>query len=208
MRVHRHHLGPLLALLSSAVSIAGAAVTGEPAFAAGNAAGASSTGGSSAATGSGAAAGSDAIGGSSSSSAETQSSPGSQDSGSGASKAAGIVQSGIATWYGPGLYGHKTACGQRLTPAVVGVASRTLACGTLVKVSYDGRSKIVPVLDRGPYAHNGASWDLTAGAATALDITETVRISALVVGSVPNSLALGSPPVTPGETALGGAQAS
>ena len=44
--------------------------------------------------------------------------------------------SGIATWFGPGFYGKKTACGQTLTPAIVGVANRTLPCGTLVKVSY------------------------------------------------------------------------
>src|SRR5579871_6673758 len=42
----------------------------------------------------------------------------------------------IATWFGPGFYGHKTACGQTLTPSVIGVAHRTLPCGTLVKVSW------------------------------------------------------------------------
>ena len=45
----------------------------------------------------------------------------------------------IATWFGPGFYGQKTACGQTLTPAVVGVANRTLPCGTLVQVSYRGQ---------------------------------------------------------------------
>ncbi len=118
-----------------------------------------------------------------------------------------VARSGIATWYGPGLYGRKTACGQMLTPALIGVANRTLPCGTLVKVSYDGHSKIVPVLDRGPYGENGASWDLTAGAADALEITETVRITTLVVGAAPNSLTLGAPAVTSGEAAFGGAQA-
>src|SRR5437764_1209309 len=74
----------------------------------------------------------------------------------------------LATWFGPGFYGQRTACGQVLTPAVVGVAHRSLPCGTLVKVSYRGRQLIVPVIDRGPYAHNGAAWDLTSGAALAL----------------------------------------
>ncbi len=118
-----------------------------------------------------------------------------------------VAGSGIATWFGPGFYGQKTACGQTLTPAVVGVANRTLPCGTLVQLSYRGHAITVPVLDRGPYAHNGASWDLTAGAANALAVTETVRVSTKVVGSVPNTPALGSPPVTAAETLSGGAEA-
>jgi len=117
-----------------------------------------------------------------------------------------VHKSGIATWFGPGFYGQTTACGQTLTPAVIGVANRTLPCGTLVRVSFHGHALIVPVLDRGPYAH-GADWDLTAGAAQALDIVETVRVGTRVVGSEPNTPLLGSPPVTPAEAATGGAQA-
>ena len=44
----------------------------------------------------------------------------------------------------------------------------------------------MPVLDRGPYSHI-ADWDLTAGAASALGITDTVRIRTRVVGSAPNT---------------------
>ncbi len=117
-----------------------------------------------------------------------------------------VHPTGVATWFGPGFYGRQTACGQTLTPAVVGVANRTLPCGTLVQVSYRGHTLTVPVLDRGPYA-NHADWDLTAGAAQALDITETVRIATRVVGSAPNTPALGVPPITPEEAATGGAQA-
>lgn len=114
---------------------------------------------------------------------------------------------GVATWFGPGFYGQTTACGQVLTPAVVGVANRTLPCGTLVRVTYRGHALVVPVLDRGPYA-NHADWDLTAGAAQALDITETVHIGARVVGAAPNTPTLGAPLVTPAEAATGGAQAT
>jgi rare lipoprotein A len=117
-----------------------------------------------------------------------------------------VHPTGIATWFGPGFYGQTTACGQTLTPAVVGVANRTLPCGTLVQVTYHGRTLTVPVLDRGPYA-NHADWDLTAGAAEALDVTDTVRIGTRVVGSAPNTPTLGSPPVSPAEAATGGAQA-
>ncbi|HTR72967.1 MAG TPA: septal ring lytic transglycosylase RlpA family protein [Solirubrobacteraceae bacterium] len=94
-----------------------------------------------------------------------------------------------------------------LTPAVVGVANRTLPCGTLVQVSYKGHTLVVPVLDRGPYA-NHADWDLTAGAAQKLAITETVHIVTHVIGSAPNTPLLGAPPVTPAEAATGGAQAA
>jgi rare lipoprotein A len=108
-----------------------------------------------------------------------------------------VHPSGIATWFGPGFYGKKTACGQTLTPGVVGVANRTLPCGTLVKVAYGSHTLTVPVLDRGPYSHIGADWDLTAGAARALGITETVRIKTKVVGITANSPTLGLPPVSP-----------
>jgi Lytic transglycolase len=99
----------------------------------------------------------------------------------------------LATWFGPGFYGHATACGQTMSPTLVGVASRTLSCGTLVQVGYRGHLLTVPVLDRGPYGHNGATWDLTKGAAQALEIKDTVRVSAQIVGHVANTPTLGEP---------------
>lgn len=98
----------------------------------------------------------------------------------------------VATWFGPGFYGQKTACGQTMSPVIVGVASRTLPCGTLVLVNYKGHRLTVPVIDRGPYA-NGATWDLTWGAASALTISETVRVKTKVVGQAANSPLLGVP---------------
>ena len=86
-------------------------------------------------------------------------SPGASAGGTGSSPAGTITpqpaihKTGVATWFGPGFYGQKTACGQTLMPGVVGVANRTLPCGTLVKVSYKGHTLTVPVLDRGPYSH-------------------------------------------------------
>jgi rare lipoprotein A len=114
-----------------------------------------------------------------------------------------VRSTGIATWFGPGFYGKKTACGQTLTPSVIGVANRTLPCGTLVKVSYHGHALTVPVLDRGPYSHI-AEWDLTAGAAQALNAADTVRIGTRVVGSVPNSPTLGLPAEPPASASLAG----
>ncbi len=118
-----------------------------------------------------------------------------------------VRSTGIATWFGPGFFGRKTACGQTLTPGVVGVANRTLPCGTLVRVGYHGHTLTVPVLDRGPYSHIGADWDLTAGAAQALGITETVRIQTRVIGAMHNSPQLGLPATPPTALMAGGAVA-
>ena len=121
--------------------------------------------------------------------------------------ATSVRATGIATWFGPGFYGKQTACGQTLTPGVVGVANRTLACGTLIKVTYKGHSLTLPVLDRGPYGH-GADWDLTAGAADALGITETVRIATHIVGKAANTPTLGLPPGSSSAAVAGGALAT
>jgi rare lipoprotein A len=80
-----------------------------------------------------------------------------------------------ATWYGPGLYGRRTACGQVLTKRLLGVAHRRLPCGTPVEVYLAGRSITVPVVDRGPFA-NGAHYDLTSAAAEQLALTETTTV--------------------------------
>lgn len=73
-----------------------------------------------------------------------------------------------ASWYGPGLWGNKTACGQTLRPSTLGVAHKSLPCGTTVKFVYHGKSLITQVIDRGPYV-KGRAWDLTAAASEALD---------------------------------------
>jgi peptidoglycan lytic transglycosylase len=80
-----------------------------------------------------------------------------------------------ATWYGPGLFGRRTACGQRLTRSLVGVAHKRLPCGTPVEVFYGGRTITAPVVDRGPFVH-GASYDLTSAAARRLGFERTSTI--------------------------------
>jgi hypothetical protein len=92
-----------------------------------------------------------------------------------------VFRSTVATWFGPGFYGHRTACGQRLTHRLLGVAHRTLPCGTKVALLYKGRTITVPVVDRGPFAH-GASYDLTSATAQALGVTQTARIGAVRAG--------------------------
>jgi rare lipoprotein A len=118
-----------------------------------------------------------------------------------------VHKTAIATWFGPGFYGKKTACGQMMTPSLVGVANRTLPCGTLVKVSYRGHLLTLPVIDRGPYGNAGADWDLTTEAARTLGVEDTVRIRTRIVGSAPNTPALGLAPGPPVSGATGGAVA-
>jgi rare lipoprotein A (peptidoglycan hydrolase) len=79
------------------------------------------------------------------------------------------MRSAGASWYGPGLWGRHTACGQTLRPNTLGVAHKTLPCGTTVKFVYHGRVLITQVIDRGPYV-KGRAWDLTAAASEALGL--------------------------------------
>lgn len=64
-------------------------------------------------------------------------------------------------------YGLSVACGGVLHVAELGVANKTLPCGTEVIFRYGVRAIRVPVIDRGPYIA-GREWDLTGAAAEAL----------------------------------------
>jgi hypothetical protein len=92
-----------------------------------------------------------------------------------------VFRSAVATWFGPGFFGRRTACGQRLTHRLLGVAHRTLPCGTKVALFYKGRTITVPVVDRGPFRARTA-YDLTAATAQALGVTTTARVGAVRVG--------------------------
>jgi rare lipoprotein A len=90
----------------------------------------------------------------------------------------------IATYYGPGFFGRTMACGGVLRRQTLGVANRSLPCGTKVDLLYHGQTLTVPVVDRGPFA-NGAKWDLTEATSTALGITGTETIGAASVAKQP-----------------------
>jgi hypothetical protein len=66
-----------------------------------------------------------------------------------------------ASYYGPGLYGNGMACGGTLMPGTLGVAHKTLPCGSRVRFRYGKRTVTVRVVDRGPYVA-GRDFDLTA----------------------------------------------
>jgi rare lipoprotein A (peptidoglycan hydrolase) len=81
-----------------------------------------------------------------------------------------------ASWYGgTSMWGRSTACGQVLRPSTIGVANKTLPCGTPVKFVWHGHSIVAPVIDRGPYIR-GRAWDLTSAAAEALEFEGVGRI--------------------------------
>jgi rare lipoprotein A len=86
----------------------------------------------------------------------------------------------VASWYGSTLFGHGTACGEKLTRHILGVANKTLPCGEQVALDYDGRTLTVPVIDRGPYI-KGRRYDLTYATAKALG---TVRAGVATIGAV------------------------
>jgi hypothetical protein len=74
------------------------------------------------------------------------------------------------SWYGPGFYGKRTACGDALSTTLIGVAHRTLPCGTKIvfRNPKNGRVVVAKVVDRGPY-ESGRQWDMTGGLCVALD---------------------------------------
>ncbi len=72
-----------------------------------------------------------------------------------------VYRPAAASYYGPGLYGGALACGGTLTAGTVGVANRSLPCGTRLTLRYGNRSVRVQVIDRGPFSGN-REFDLTA----------------------------------------------
>jgi rare lipoprotein A len=83
-----------------------------------------------------------------------------------------VYRAASASWYGPGLYGGHLACGGRLGPGTLGVAHRTLPCGTRVTLRHRRRTVRVRVIDRGPFVA-GREFDLTAATKYALGFGST-----------------------------------
>ena len=91
-----------------------------------------------------------------------------------------VYRRAVASWYGPGFYGRRTACRMKLTRSLLGVAHKKLPCGTEVALLYRGETITVPVVDRGPYIE-GRRWDLTGAAAKALGFKAVDRIGAVAL---------------------------
>ncbi|WP_411869363.1 septal ring lytic transglycosylase RlpA family protein [Vulcanococcus limneticus] len=81
------------------------------------------------------------------------------------------IGAGMASWYGPGFYGNRTANGEVFRPGTLTAAHRTLPFGTKVRVTnlWNGRSTVVRINDRGPF-HGSRVIDLAHGAASQLGV--------------------------------------
>ncbi len=84
------------------------------------------------------------------------------------------IYKGEASWYGPGFDGNLTANGERFNQNALTAAHPSLPFGTKIRVTnqYNGRSVVVRVNDRGPYA-GGRIVDLSAGSADVIGLTSS-----------------------------------
>jgi rare lipoprotein A len=86
----------------------------------------------------------------------------------------------VASYYGPGFDGRKTASGERFNRWAMTAAHRTLPFGTLVRVTHKGRSVVVRINDRGPFIR-GRGIDLSEGAARKIGCLGLCRVHVAVV---------------------------
>lgn len=86
-------------------------------------------------------------------------------------------QHGVASWYGPGFYGRKTANGERYTGKGLTAAHRSLPFGTMARVTdkRTGRSIVVRINDRGPFKR-GRVIDLSTASARALGMNGLAQV--------------------------------
>jgi len=107
-------------------------------------------------------------------------------------------ETGVASWYGPTFYGKHTANGEMYDGNQLTAAHKTLPMPVNVRVTNldNGKSLIVRVNDRGPYAR-GRIIDLSKRAAELLDVvqTGTARVRVTYLGRTDINGA--PPPITP-----------
>jgi rare lipoprotein A len=99
---------------------------------------------------------------------------------------AAIASGTVASWYDCAKPGecsrHRiTASGERFSPNAMTAAHRTLPFGTMVRVTYRGRSVVVRINDRGPFIR-GRSLDLSKAAARRIGCGGVCRVSMVVIG--------------------------
>lgn len=92
------------------------------------------------------------------------------------------AETGIASWYGPGFHGHRTASGERFNQNAISCAHKRLRLGSVVRVTdlRSGRSITCRINDRGPYVR-GRVIDLSKGAARALGMGGLAKVRVEVV---------------------------
>jgi rare lipoprotein A len=91
-----------------------------------------------------------------------------------------FAQSGVASYYGPGFHGRRTANGERFDMHGLTAAHRSMPFGSKIQVTNlgNGKSVVLRVNDRGPYIH-GRVLDVSSGAANLLGMKQsgTARVS-------------------------------
>lgn len=89
---------------------------------------------------------------------------------------------GVASWYGPGFQGKKTASGAIFNTHKLTAAHKHLKLGSLVRVTNleNGRSTVVKITDRGPFARKRII-DLSHAAKTALGMGGTAKVKLAVI---------------------------
>jgi rare lipoprotein A len=87
------------------------------------------------------------------------------------------IQSGGASWYGPGFHGRRTASGERFNSRALTAAHRSLPFGSRVRVTNErtGRSVVVRINNRGPFV-GGRVIDLSKAAAQAVGISGVGKV--------------------------------
>src|SRR3954454_9267110 len=87
------------------------------------------------------------------------------------------IQTGAASWYGPGFHGKRTANGERFNTNALTAAHKTLPFGTQLRVTNErtGRSVVVRINDRGPYP-DGRFIDLSKAAPQSVGISGVGRV--------------------------------
>lgn len=84
-----------------------------------------------------------------------------------------VLETGVASWYGPGFDGRQTASGEIFRQNEMTAAHKKMKFGTFVRVVNlnNGKSVVVKVNDRGPFIP-GRIIDLSRGAAEVLDFID------------------------------------
>jgi rare lipoprotein A len=95
---------------------------------------------------------------------------------------ASLANAEVMSFYGRES-GPRTASGERFDPAANTAAHRTLPFGTMVRVTYQGRSVVVRINDRGPFV-KGRDIDLSEGAARRIGCGGVCHVQLEVVSSV------------------------
>ncbi len=105
------------------------------------------------------------------------------------------AQTGMASWYGPGFAGRRTANGEVFDPSQLTAAHQQLPFNTLVRVvnETNGQSVVVRINDRGPFK-GGRIIDLSRAAAEAVGMigTGVARVHLEVLTLPPGTIRVGA----------------